>query len=144
MATSYSTIIDAFLAKVKAYDLMLLYKDDRDDIINFYFRSACSQFYKKCRHNLSDREDTTQVFTEDLDEDEIDILSEIMIYKWLSPQMYNDELLKSRLNTKDFTEFSPAKLIEQIHSVYNSSKKNSKQLIIDYTYSHSNIGEITE
>ena len=144
MATSYSTIINAFLMKVKAYKLIALLEDDREEMVNFYLSSACAKFYKKCRHNLLNRDDVTQEFAEELDADEADIISEIMITEWLSPMMYDDELLESRLNTKDFTEYSPAKLIEQIHEVFKTSKKYSKQLIIDYTYSHGDIAEVNK
>lgn len=67
-----------------------------------------------------------------------------MIVEWLSPQIYNDELLESRLNTKDFTEYSPAKLIEQINIVYKESKKRVKYMIIQYTYEHGNIRNLDE
>ena len=81
-------------------------------------------------------------FIETLDEDEIDILAELMIAEWLKPMMYDDELLESRLNTKDFTEYSPAKLIEQIRMVYSMNRKESKALINNYTFTHGDVGEV--
>lgn len=144
MATSYSVVINTFIMKIKAYKLIALLEEDRNEIVLYYLKAACSKFGRKSIHDLINRDEETQEFTEELDSDEIDILSEIMITEWLSPMMYDDELLESRLNTKDFTEYSPAKLIEQIHEVFKTSKKNSKQLIIDYTYTHGNIAEVNK
>lgn len=142
MATLYTDVYTKFLFKVKAYELTSLSSADRENMLLFYLDSACSKFYKLCKTNLKTRDNSTLAFTEDLEDDEIDILSELMITEWLTPQMYSDELLESRLNMKDFNEYSPAKLIEQIRNVYTMSKKNSKRMMIDYSYSHGDIAEV--
>ncbi|MCM1315246.1 MAG: hypothetical protein NC244_07765 [Alistipes senegalensis] len=144
MATSYSDVINMFIFKTKAYKLMDLPLEDKNEIAVSYLKSACAKFYKKCKHNLLNCDEDFQTFEEDLDLDEMDILSEIMITEWLSPQIYNDELLESRLNTKDFTEYSPAKLIEQIRNVYNESRTKAKYMMIQYTYDHGNVRNLDE
>ena len=83
-----------------------------------------------------------KTFNTTLELDEIDILSEFMVSCWLQPQIHSDELLESRLNTKDFSEYSPAKLIEQIKSVYYTSSKNAVILMKNYTYSHGDVGDV--
>ncbi len=142
IGTPFEEIIDRFLFKTKLYNLQMVHIDDRNEIVEFYFKGACSKFYKKCRKNLLDRNEEAQAFIETLDEDEIDILAELMIAEWLKPMMYDDELLESRLNTKDFTEYSPAKLIEQIRMVYSMNRKESKALINNYTFTHGDVGEV--
>ena len=117
MATPYSDVINSFIMKIEGYKLLTLLPEDREEVIMFYLNSARSKFYKKCKHDLLDVDTENKLFLDTLTIDEIDILSEIMIVEWLSPQIYSDELLESRLNTKDFTEYSPAKLIEQINIV---------------------------
>lgn len=144
MATPYAKIYNSFLMKVTGYKLLELFPEEREEIIAYYLNAARAKFYKKCKHDLMDIDEENQVFNIDLTIDEVDILSEIMIVEWLSPQIYSDELLESRLNTKDFTEFSPAKLIEQIRSVYNESKKRVKYLIVQYTYDHGNVRDLDE
>lgn len=144
MATPYSDIINSFIMKIEGYKLLTLFPENREDIIMFYLNSAKSKFYKKCKHNLLDVDTENNTFLDTLTIDEIDILSEIMIVEWLSPQIYNDELLESRLNTKEFTEYSPAKLIEQINIVYKESKKRVKYMIVQYTYEYGNIRNLNE
>lgn len=144
MATPYSDIINSFIMKIEGYKLLTLLPDDREEIIMFYLNSARSKFYKKCKHDLTNIDTGNKSFLDTLTIDEIDILSEIMIVEWLSPQIYNDELLENRLNTKDFTEYSPAKLIEQINNVYKESQKRVKYMIVQYTYEHGNIRNLDE
>jgi hypothetical protein len=144
MATPYSDIINVFLRKIKGYELNALYIDTKEELVLGYLDSARSKFYKKCKHDLTLVDNQNLEFTEDLNIDEIDILAELMITEWLFPQMYSDELLESRMNTKDFTEYSPAKLIEQIRTVFKESKHNSKQLITDYTYDNNDITAVNK
>ena len=146
MATSYSEIFNAFMYKIEGYKLIPLVTEDRERIINIYLTAACRKAYKKCRQyvDLNDRDDKMQEFHIDLEDDMIDILAECMITEWLKPKLYSDELIESRLNTKDFTEFSPAKLIEQVRAVYDMSELASKVAINNYTFSHGDIAELNK
>lgn len=146
MATPYSDIYQAFIFKVKAYDLMMLLDEDREEILNVYMNAVCRHISKKVKNyvDLSSRDDALKEFSDDIDEDMIDIIAGCMITEWLKPQMYSDELLESRLNTKDFTEYSSAKLIEQIRNVYEMSIKESLVAINNYTFSHGDIPELTK
>lgn len=139
MATPYAAVINAFISKVKAYKIMALLREDREEIVLGYLNAACSKFYRQCSHDLKLRNEEEKCFEEDLTIDEIDILAELMVVEWLTPQIYDDELLESRLNTKDFTEYSPGNLIEQIRSVYNESRKKSRYRVIGYTYDDGDI-----
>lgn len=146
MATPYSEIYEAFIYKVKAYDLLMLLDEDREDILFVYMKAVCKRIAKKVRDyvDLLKFDDELKEFKNEIDYDLIDIIAECMITEWLRPQMYSDELLESRLNTKDFTEYSPAKLIEQIRYVYEMSKKESLVAINNYTFSHGDIAELTK
>ena len=146
MATPYSEIYEAFIYKVKAYGLLMLLDEDREDILFVYMKAVCKRIAKKVKNyvDLLKFDDELKEFKNEIDYDLIDIIAECMITEWLRPQMYSDELLESRLNTKDFTEYSPAKLIEQIRYVYEMSKKESLVAINNYTFSHGDIAELTK
>lgn len=146
MATSYSDIYQAFMFKIEGYKLLMLLTEDREKIINIYMTAVCRKIQKKCKKyvNLADRDDVMQQFNTDIDEDMIDIIAECMITEWLKPKIYSDELLESRLNTKDFTEFSPAKLIEHTRYVYEMSEKTSKVMVNNYTFSHDDVAELNK
>jgi len=145
MATSYSEIYEAFIFKVKGYDLLSLLTEDREDILNMYMVSVCRKINKKVKAYADlTRDDDLKEFPSDIDDDLIDIIAECMITEWLKPQIYSDELLESRMNTKDFSEYSPAKLIEHIRYVFQMSEKNSKTAINNYTFSHNDIAELNK
>lgn len=146
MATPYSEVYEAFIFKIEAYKLLMLLKEDREEIIEKYLRAACRKIQSKCKKyvDLKDRDDELQEFNNDIDDDMIDIIAECMIAEWIKPKLYSDELLESRLNTKDFTEFSPAKLIEHTRYVYELSFDTAKALINNYTFSHNDIAEVNK
>ena len=146
MATSYSDVYEAFIFKIEGYKLLMLLNEDRERIIDKYMTAVCRKIQKKCAKyvDLADRDDLLQQFNKDIDEDIIDIIAECMITEWLKPKIYSDELLQSRLNTKDFTEFSPAKLIEHTRYVYEMSQKESKAMVNNYTFSHGDIAELNK
>lgn len=144
MATSYSDIYDTFLYKIEGYKLMMLLTEDREQIMNKYLNAACRKAYKRCKRyvDLMDKDDEAQEFNIDLEEDMIDILADYMVSEWLKPKLYSEELLESRLNTRDFTEFSPAKMIEQIRYTVGECELAAKVAVNNYTFSHGDIAEL--
>lgn len=142
MATSYGTIINVFLSKVSDYKLLSLLEEEAEEEIIGYMKSACSVF-KQCLKDLQSRDDETKEFEADLNDTEINIIAETMVTEWLKSQLYNTELLESRLNTKDFTEYSPAKLILEMRNLYESTLSNAKNMRIEYTYDYDDVAKTT-
>lgn len=144
MATSYDDIYNAFIFKVEAYKLMPLLSEDKQKILTIYLTAACRKSYRRCLKyvDLNDRDDTLQQFNVDLDDDLIDILAEYMVSEWLKPKLYSDELLESRLNTKDFTEFSGAKMVEQLRLLCSEAEQAARVGINNYSFSHGDIAEV--
>lgn len=144
MGTSYETLYEQFLFKVKAYNLLAVELDDRIVMLKMYLNTAIARFFKLCYTDLTKRNDEEGYFENILAPDEEDILTDLMVIAWLSPQIYSDELLESRLNTKDFTEYSPSKLIDSIRTVYDTTTNRVRQAMIDYSYSHRDVGDISK
>lgn len=140
MATSYGTVINTFLGKVSDYKLLSLLEEDAEEELIGYMKSACAIF-KQCKEDLKNRDDNLKEFSADLSEMVIDIITETMIVQWLKSQLYNTELLESRLNTKDFTEYSPAKLILEMRNLYESALSNARRMRIEYTYDYDEVAK---
>jgi len=141
MSTPYSKIYDLFLNKISDDMFISLTTENKNAILNGYLKSACSDF-KKCKYDLSDRNDTTQLFNVDLDDIEVEILSIGMVYNWINPKVLNVENLKNALNTKDFSQFSPANLLKEITSLRDKLKSEFKTAITNYTYDNADISEL--
>lgn len=138
MATTYATVYESFMDKVTDYDLALMLEADANSLLYGYLQQAIVRFSESCVKDLSAV--TQDSFEETLDLDEIDILSEIMIESWLKPKRNNLDLLRNALNTKDFTTFSPANLLDKINDTYKAVHENALSRIKEYSYIHNDVG----
>lgn len=145
MSIPYDLFIGAFLGKVTEYDFINLDEYDRNNMVEGYMKRACSQFDKICKYNLTDRDDIVRRFNIDIPEDEIDeildIVSEGMLVQWMKPYVFKQDNLVQLLNTRDFTNYSPAELFRQVNSAYNSVSKNFTNAMREYSYNH---GDLTD
>jgi hypothetical protein len=82
MATPFSDVTNVFLGKITDYDLLKFDATDKDEIIYGYMKSACVNFNKVCVVDLSNRDESSKQFNVNLDDEIIDILSELMIVEW--------------------------------------------------------------
>lgn len=135
MGTPYGTIYNWFLNKVKYYSLSMFTDAEKNEIVYSYMRSACAKFIS-CEQNLSDRDDDFQEFNIDLDDEILDIISENMVADWLQPKLNNEENLVNSLSTKDYSLYSPGNLLDKITNVYKLAKKNSKNMMSNYSFNH--------
>ena len=138
MSTPYSKIINVFLNKITDYDLPNFEENLRDNIVIGYMKSACVRFKYNCKIDLSDRDETLQVFNNDLDDEIIEIIAENMLIEWLKPKLLNTDNFKNALSTKDFSLFSPANLLDKTNDTMELITKNARKLINNYSFNHAN------
>ena len=140
MATEFDAVYGAFLAKVSDYDLADMVETDAKNIMSDYMKQAIGKFSESCKKDLMNVTQTG--FVDDLTYFEIDIISELMVEAWCKPRLYNLDLLRNKLSTKDFTTFSPANLLDKIREVYDLSHKRARSMINEYSFRENNIGEM--
>ena len=133
MATPYSTVYNSFLGKITDYELPSLSAEFQEAFLLGLLTSAIPKF-KVCIEDLSDRDDTTLEFTDDLSDESVDILSELMVVEWLQPQLYKSDFFQNQLGTKDFSLFSPANLLKEVRQTYFLAKHNVRSMMINYSY----------
>lgn len=138
MGTQYSEVYEWFLKKVTYYSLGMLDDVDKEDVVNGFMDTACARF-KCCKIDLSDRDNKLQQFNYELDDEVLDIISEIMVVAWLQPKLNNEENLVNALSTKDYSVYSPANLLDKISNVYEVARKNSKKMIGNYSFEHGSL-----
>ncbi len=145
MSVSYDLFAKAFLDKVREYNFPLV-DYERNGMVDGFMKKAISQFKPVCQYDFSSTADDVvrtfdvEVKTEDLDE-LADIVSEGMLVQWMKPYVYAGENLENMLNTRDFTEYSPATLLYRIKEAYNQAKKDYTNMIREYSYNH---GDLTD
>ena len=145
MATSFSTVIERFLPTVTEYMLMDLDEQQRDEILTPFVLSAATQFNSICVRDLNDIDKELGQFNVDLSDEEMDILADLMRVEWLKHKLYNSEIMRNGMSTKDYTVFSPANLQNQIRETYVDAREDAKMRLYLYSYTHPQveIGAIT-
>lgn len=84
--TSYEAIYNRFLTKITDYELAFVPEEDMELMLHGWLLSAIAKF-RKCASNLSDRDDEQKCFNINLVDEEIEILSLLMISEWIEPQL---------------------------------------------------------
>lgn len=147
MSVSYDIFTKAFLDKITEYDFITLDKETCIELIDNYMRRACSQFNHICIYDLSTRDDLTRTFNIDIPEEDIDevvdIVTEGMVVQWLKPYTYKSENLENVLNTTDYTTYSPAELLLRITNTYKMAKRDFRNMIVEYSYNHGDLGSLS-
>lgn len=137
MATPYSDIIEVFLNKITDMDLPRFDDITKDAIVIGYMKSACTKFAKVCKVDLYDKDDELRKFKADLDDEIIDIITENMLVEWLKPKVLFTDNLSNVLNTKDFSQYSPANMLKELRETLSYLKKNARVLVNNYSFAHS-------
>ena len=109
-------------------------------------KRAISAFKSVCQYDLSStaddviREFNVDIPAEDIDEI-VEIVSEGMLVQWMKPYTYKQENLELVLNTRDFTTYSPAELLNRISAAYSKAQKDFVSMVREYSYNH---GDLTD
>lgn len=145
MATSFNDIVERFIPTVAEYSFFKLDDDELNELLKPYIISAVTQFSSVCMSETVQFNKDSFEFSEDLSDEVIDILVDLVRVEWLKHKLYNADLLKNGMSTKDYTIFSPANLQEQIRETYVDARNTAKMRLYQYSYTHpdSNIAGIS-
>lgn len=140
MATDFSVVYGSFLSKVTDTDLSDMAEQDANSVMSDLLKQATVKFSESCKKDLSNVMATG--FVSDLDDYEVDILSELMVEAWYKPHINYTDLLRNKLSTKDFTTFSPANLQKENRESYELAHKRARSMINEYSFRMNNIGDL--
>jgi hypothetical protein len=140
MATPYSKIYDRALAKITDYDLAFVHDDDLRFMLRGWLNSSISKF-RKCASDLSDRDDELEIFNIDLVDEEIEILSLLMVGEWLEPQVNSVTLTHQMFGGKEEKFYAQANQLAELKALRDDTRTEARKLMRDYTYAHSSYFE---
>lgn len=141
MATPFSEIYDRVYNKISDYSFLNLTQNEVEDILESYLLSSIVKF-KKCKKDLSNRDQALKQFNEDLTDEEKEILATLMCVEYLTPKLITSELLKQKLSTKDYQLYSQANQIKEIRGVRDKMKSEANQMMISYSYSENSLDDL--
>jgi hypothetical protein len=137
MATPYENIYARFTPKITDFNFANLAYMEAEEYFETFLKSSIIKF-RYCA-KLSDRDETSKQFNQDLTEEEQEILSILMSIEYLTPKLLTDELLKQTLNSKDYSLYSQANQIKEIREVRDTFQREVNNLMILYTFNNSKL-----
>lgn len=138
--TPYGEVYKAFLAEVQD-DLYISNGSDEndemiiDDLTSLLHKAIVRFSYP--RVNLRKKDDDLQQFEEDLDLEEIQILATGMVVAWAQREVYNIDIMRQTMTTKDFSAYSQAPHLNALVRVGEHAEKRLKRMLIKYSIRNS-------
>lgn len=134
MSTLFSSIYTK--ANILFEDTQLLQNltDAEMDELLEIFLSRSMIYFKSCQVDLNDIDDTLKQFNNDLSNEEQFILAEGIRLIWLERKLFKEENLRNKVTTKDYNSFSGGNLIDKLATLRDSTDRNLKQKIVDYSF----------
>jgi hypothetical protein len=134
MATPYESLYSNILPKFKDFDIPVMTIEDVYEMLHDYLRPAIVSFYS-CKKDLTNRDDDLSQFNVDLNDDEIEILSNFMVLSFLDSNYIRvPTILKANLSSKDFHAFSPANFLDKLMLMHKTFLSENETLLVRYAW----------
>lgn len=131
--TPFSEIYERAASKIEDPELALLSEEDLEDMFHGWLNNAIAQF-RKCKNDLSNRDEENKQFNVDLLDVEKEILAILIARQWLTPQINSVLLTKQVFSDKDAKYYSQAAHITELMALDDKLKVEAQKLSRDYTY----------
>lgn len=133
MATPYSKVYNAFLGKIKDYNLGELSDVLMEYDMHILLESALPYFLCPTT-DLSKRNDELQEFDGDLDPEEINILASLMKREWFRRGIADTDVTQQKFGESDFEFKSQASHLNALcNAEVNVINKEVKNLMSNYS-----------
>ena len=131
--TSYTDVFNIFLNKISDIKLLDMNDADIDQMLTSWMTSAVSKI-KKCKSDLSIRDDKLQIFNEDLLDIEKEIIATGMVREWLEPQLNSTLYTSQFFGGKEEKFYAQANQLEKLQALSRKVKLETRKLARDYSY----------
>ena len=111
MPTSFDEIYKRFLAKIADYEMLEYGEATLEEYLLDLLTASIDDFSELCKQDISTVDLSLSMFYVTLTQREKDILALGMVVHWIRPKVYNSDMLRNVLNTKDYSVYSPANLL---------------------------------
>lgn len=131
--TRYEVLYNTALSKITDPQLAMLPEEDLENMLYGWMKSAISK-HRKCKSDLSDRDDELKQFNVDLTDIEIEILGILMAREWVSSQLLSVTNTLQVFSGKETKYFSQAQHLAELKDLDEKLRLEAQQLSRDYTY----------
>lgn len=133
LLTSYEDIYGRFAQKITDFKMLEMNDEDVRDMMNGWMKSAIAKF-RRCQHDLSDRDDDLEEFSFDLLDIELEILAELMVGEWLAPQLNSVLYTSQFFGGKEEKFYAQANQLDKLLALQRRSEIRAQKLMRDYGY----------
>lgn len=140
MATSATEVFDLFLALINDWKLDSLYVTSGSAALGVYVEPwllfSISEFEDICDQSLTyDSTSGSQMFTETLNQRNINVLAQIMVRYWMTKVTQDLLAMSNLIQDHDFSTFSAAQNLREKREYLNSVKETTSQMLNEYAFS---------
>lgn len=130
--TEYEVVFKSFLGKIRD-DLYLstdteMIENDLTILLN-----GAIPYFNYPKVDIRNKDDEALRFNVDLTVDEVEILAMAMVIEWTEREIYNVDMLRQSMTTKDFNTYSQASHINALGKTADRMQKKLKNRLIKYS-----------
>jgi hypothetical protein len=135
MATPYENIYERFLSKITDFNLVEMDDYSFDKMMLGWLNSSIVRM-RKCKSDLSLRDNEIQEFTEDLSDLEIELLALGMVDAWVTPMLNSTELTLQFVGGKEEKVYSQAQQLAELRNLKRENSLEMNRLHNYFTYTN--------
>lgn len=136
MATPYESIYNRFSQKITDFNLVEVDDYSLDEMLQGWLNSSIVRM-RKCKNDLSLRDDEAQEFQADLSDLEIELLALGMVDAWLSQYINSTDNVLRMIGGKEEKWFSEANHLKELRETRDRNLLEIQKLHNYYTYTNS-------
>ena len=114
MNTELQEIYGMFLSSITDYSIPLLSNNDFEEEMLVLLKKSIARFRFKKDIAI---DELMGEFTRELTDEEKNILALGMVSEWVKPKIYSVEVMKMKMNSKDYQLFSEANHIDKLRNI---------------------------
>jgi hypothetical protein len=134
LSTPYTAINDLFMMQLTDYRLVNLFNASETDFNTYLqgFMILALTDFPNCNQNLNDRDDISQQFNFDMNQDNQNILSKLMIVHWLGKEVRDVLQMRLSITDRDFKHYAEANNLNAKQMSLNIVREECDQLLKNY------------
>lgn len=135
MATPYEKIYNRFSQKITDFNLVELDNDSLGEMLLGWLNSAIVRI-RRCKHDLTKRDDELLEFAEDLSDIELELLAMGMVISWLDQYLNSTENVLQFIGGKEEKYYSQANHMGELRALREHITLEMNRLHNYYTYTN--------
>lgn len=133
--TKFEDVYGKFLSKINDYEMADMPYDDFEFVLQSFLSNAIGLYFTG---QLSGRVESVDFeeehFGTELTLMEQWMLATAMVYEWLSTKIYREDLMKTSVTDRDYTETSPANQLRSLKMLKDDLELELHKFDVEYSY----------